>query len=125
MQPKLTLLPHGRLRNRFRMTIVPNRPITKASQVRASCPPLRKSPPRHQIRKHRQIIVPFTPVHIMRPTSPRQVQPSLTIAALARRYGAPTIWLFGSNADGRVRGRALDLTVEGVAPARFFHWSAI
>ena len=45
-----------------------------------------------------------------------------TIAALARRYGAATVWLFGSNADGRRRGRDLDLAVEGVAPARFFQF---
>ena len=45
-----------------------------------------------------------------------------TIAALARRYGAVNVWLFGSNSDGRVRGRDLDLAVEGVAPARFFQF---
>ena len=42
-----------------------------------------------------------------------------TIAGLARRYGAPTVWLFGSSADRRRRGRDLDVAVEGVAPARF------
>ena len=45
-----------------------------------------------------------------------------TIAALARRYGAATVWLFGSNADRRRRGRDLDLAVEGVEPARFFQF---
>jgi predicted nucleotidyltransferase len=45
-----------------------------------------------------------------------------TIAALARRYGAATVWLFGSNSDRRKRGRDLDLAVEGVAPARFFRF---
>ena len=45
-----------------------------------------------------------------------------TIAVLARRYGAATVWLFGSNAHGRTRGRDLDLAVEGVAPARFFQF---
>ena len=45
-----------------------------------------------------------------------------TIAALARRYGAGTVWLFGSNADRRNQGRDLDLAVEGVAPARFFQF---
>ena len=45
-----------------------------------------------------------------------------TIAALARRYGAATVWLFGSSAEGRRRGRDLDLAVEGVAPARFFQF---
>ena len=45
-----------------------------------------------------------------------------TIAALAHRYGAAAVWLFGSSADGRRRGRDLDLTVEGVAPARFFQF---
>jgi predicted nucleotidyltransferase len=42
------------------------------------------------------------------------------ISALARRYGAATVWLFGSNADQRRRGQDLDLAVEGVAPDRFF-----
>ena len=46
----------------------------------------------------------------------------VTIATLARRYGAATVWLFGSSADGRRRGRDLDLAVEGVAPARFFQF---
>ena len=45
-----------------------------------------------------------------------------TIAALARRYGAAKVWLFGSNAEPRRRGRDLDLAVEGVAPARFFQF---
>ena len=45
-----------------------------------------------------------------------------TIASLARRYGAATVWLFGSQADGRRRGRDLDLAVEGVAPAHFFQF---
>jgi predicted nucleotidyltransferase len=45
-----------------------------------------------------------------------------TIALLARRYGATTVWLFGSNADQHKRGRDLDLAVEGVAPARFFQF---
>jgi predicted nucleotidyltransferase len=45
-----------------------------------------------------------------------------TIAVLARRYGAATVWLFGSSADRRQRGRDLDLAVEGVAPARFFQF---
>jgi predicted nucleotidyltransferase len=44
------------------------------------------------------------------------------IAALARRYGAAAVWLFGSSADPRRRGRDLDLAVEGVAPARFFQF---
>jgi predicted nucleotidyltransferase len=44
------------------------------------------------------------------------------ITTLARRYGAATVWLFGSNTDRRRRGRDLDLAVEGVAPARFFHF---
>jgi len=45
-----------------------------------------------------------------------------TITALARRYGAATVWLFGSSAEGRRRGRDLDLAVEGVPPARFFQF---
>lgn len=44
------------------------------------------------------------------------------ITALARRYGAAAVWLFGSNANGRKRGRDIDLAVEGVAPARFFEF---
>ena len=44
------------------------------------------------------------------------------ITALARRYGVGRVWLFGSNADQRKRGRDLDLAVEGVAPARFFQF---
>jgi predicted nucleotidyltransferase len=43
-----------------------------------------------------------------------------TITPLARRYGAATVWLFGSSAEGRRHGGDLDLAVEGVAPARFF-----
>ena len=45
-----------------------------------------------------------------------------TIASLARRYGAATVWLFGSSADRRRHGRDLDLAVEGVAPVRFFQF---
>lgn len=45
-----------------------------------------------------------------------------TIATLARRYGAATVWLFGSSAGRRQQGRDLDLAVEGVAPARFFQF---
>ena len=45
-----------------------------------------------------------------------------TIATLARRYGAASVWLFGSSTDRRQRGRDLDLAVEGVAPARFFQF---
>jgi predicted nucleotidyltransferase len=45
-----------------------------------------------------------------------------TITALARQYGAATVWLFGSSADRCRRGRDLDLAVEGVAPARFFQF---
>ena len=45
-----------------------------------------------------------------------------TIVALARRYGAATVWLFGSNAEHRRRGRDLDLAVEGVAPGKFFQF---
>ena len=45
-----------------------------------------------------------------------------TITTLARRYGAASVWLFGSNADRRNQGRDLDLAVEGVAPARFFQF---
>ena len=45
-----------------------------------------------------------------------------TITILARRYGAATVWLFGSSTDRRKRGRDLDLAVEGVAPARFFQF---
>ena len=44
------------------------------------------------------------------------------IATLARRYGAAAVWLFGSSADRRRRGRDLDLAVEGVGPARFFQF---
>ena len=45
-----------------------------------------------------------------------------TITTLARRYGAAAVWLFGSSADRRQRGRDLDLAVEGVGPARFFQF---
>jgi predicted nucleotidyltransferase len=45
-----------------------------------------------------------------------------TIATLARRYGAATVWLFGSSADRRRQGRDIDLAVEGVASARFFQF---
>ncbi len=45
-----------------------------------------------------------------------------TITALARRYGAATVWLFGSSAHRRKRGRDLDLAVEGVAPSQFFQF---
>jgi predicted nucleotidyltransferase len=49
-------------------------------------------------------------------------QDSATIVNLARRYGAASVWLFGSNADRRRPGRDLDLGVEGVPPARFFQF---
>ena len=43
------------------------------------------------------------------------------IATLARRYGAATVWLFGSSTGRRTTAaRDLDLAVEGVAPGRFF-----
>ena len=45
-----------------------------------------------------------------------------TIANVARRYGASTVWLFGSSADQRRQGRDIDLAVEGVASARFFQF---
>jgi predicted nucleotidyltransferase len=45
------------------------------------------------------------------------------ITALARRYGAARVWLFGSSAHGRKRGTDIDLAVEGVAPARFFEFA--
>jgi predicted nucleotidyltransferase len=45
-----------------------------------------------------------------------------TIATLARRYGAATVWLFGSSAERGQQGRDLDLAVEGVAPGRFFQF---
>ncbi|MBI4326940.1 MAG: hypothetical protein HY674_17000 [Chloroflexi bacterium] len=45
-----------------------------------------------------------------------------TVSALARRYGAASVWLFGSSADRRKSGRDLDLAVEGMAPARFFQF---
>jgi predicted nucleotidyltransferase len=45
-----------------------------------------------------------------------------TIATLARRYGAATVWLFGSSAGRRRQGRDIDLAVEGVASARFFQF---
>jgi len=44
------------------------------------------------------------------------------ISTLARRYGAAKVWLFGSNADPRKRGRDLDLAVEGLAAGRFFNF---
>ena len=44
------------------------------------------------------------------------------IATLAHRYGAATVWLFGSSAERRRQGRDLDLAVEGVAPGRFFQF---
>ena len=44
------------------------------------------------------------------------------ITTLAHRYGAATVWLFGSSAEGRQPGRDLDLAVEGVAPGRFFQF---
>jgi predicted nucleotidyltransferase len=45
-----------------------------------------------------------------------------TISDLARRYGAARVWLFGSNADPRQRGRDLDLAVEGLAAGHFFQF---
>jgi predicted nucleotidyltransferase len=45
------------------------------------------------------------------------------IGRLARRYGAATVWLFGSNADARHSGRDVDLAVEGVSPERFFKFA--
>ena len=44
------------------------------------------------------------------------------IAAVARRYGAATVWLFGSSTDERRQARDLDLAVKGVAPGRFFQF---
>ena len=44
------------------------------------------------------------------------------IATLAHRYGAATVWLFGSSAERHQQGRDLDLAVEGVAPGRFFQF---
>lgn len=44
------------------------------------------------------------------------------IATLARRHGAARVWLFGSSASRSRGGRDLDLAVEGLAPARFFHF---
>jgi predicted nucleotidyltransferase len=44
------------------------------------------------------------------------------VAKIARRYGAAAVWLFGSSADERRRGRDIDLAVEGVAPGRFFRF---
>ena len=44
------------------------------------------------------------------------------IATLAHRYGAATVWLFGSSAERRQQGGDLDLAVEGVAPGRFFQF---
>ena len=48
------------------------------------------------------------------------VRDKAKVVALARRYGAARVWLFGSNAQGRRQGRDLDLAVEGLAPSRFF-----
>jgi predicted nucleotidyltransferase len=45
-----------------------------------------------------------------------------TVTALARRYGAARVWLFGSSARGSKSSRDLDLAVEGVALARFFQF---
>jgi len=45
-----------------------------------------------------------------------------TISALARRYGAATVWVFGSSAGRRRAGRDLDLAVEGIPPAAFFRF---
>ena len=47
-------------------------------------------------------------------------QDKAIISDRARRYGAVKVWLFGSNAHRRKRGRDLDLAVEGLAPDRFF-----
>lgn len=44
------------------------------------------------------------------------------VARVARRYGAARVWLFGPSANGRNRGRDLDLAVEGLAPGRFFQF---
>ena len=44
------------------------------------------------------------------------------ITDLARRYGAVKVWLFGSSAERRTRGRDLDLAVEGLAPEHFFRF---
>jgi uncharacterized protein len=49
-------------------------------------------------------------------------QDKAAIAALARRHGANRVWLFGSSAGRSRKGRDLDLAVEGLAPARFFHF---
>jgi predicted nucleotidyltransferase len=49
-------------------------------------------------------------------------QDKAIITALARRYGATTVRLFGSAAHRRRRGRDIDLAVEGVAPSRFFRF---
>jgi predicted nucleotidyltransferase len=50
------------------------------------------------------------------------VRDKATVAALARRYGAARVWLFGSSAVARKGGRDLDLAVEGLAPDRFFQF---
>lgn len=79
---------------------------------------------------HLQVVVPWAHFHLsvgVRDAggySPDMVsaRDRATITALARRYGAATVWLFGSSAEGRRRGRDLDLAVEGVAPARFFQF---
>ena len=75
-------------------------------RVKASCPTCRLSPPGSSSS--------FAGVISERDKA--------TITTLARRYGAANVWLFGSNADRRRRGRDLDLAVEGVAPARFFQF---
>ena len=49
-------------------------------------------------------------------------QDKAIISDRARRYGAVKVWLFGSNADRRTRGRDLDLAVEGLAPEHFFQF---
>jgi predicted nucleotidyltransferase len=55
---------------------------------------------------------------------PRMIsaQDKSAIATLARLHGADRVWLFGSSAGRSRRGRDLDLAVEGLAPARFFHF---
>ena len=49
-------------------------------------------------------------------------QDKAIISDRARRFGAGKVWLFGSNAGRRTRGRDLDLAVEGLAPERFFQF---
>ena len=49
-------------------------------------------------------------------------QDKAIISDRARRFGAVKVWLFGSNAGRRTRGRDLDLAVEGLAPERFFQF---